>query len=110
MLTTYYKTADPGALAQAEYYQLHTFSERHDGAPRWMLHEKHGWFDPSEKKAINAVKILGPEDRFSTLEEAEELLRTQLCYLASIGYVHAFSRDPLAYEGIHYEQVDPQNL
>ena len=37
-------------------------------------------------------------------------MKTQLRYLASIGYVHAFSRDPLAADGIHYEQVDPQNL
>jgi hypothetical protein len=107
MLTTYYQTADPGELEKSEYFQFYIRVEEKGGELIYFVDENHGWFKEG-KRAIDHQTIF--TDGFRTWKEAEKILKEHLRYLAANGFVHAFSRDPMAGDGTHYEQLDPKSL
>jgi hypothetical protein len=107
MLTTYYRTPDPGQSEDSEYFQLYIRADEEDGVVIYFLDENHGWFRDG-RRAIDHRTIF--TDGSPTFAEAEELLKDQVRSLAATGYVHAFSRDPMAEKGIRYEQIDPSKL
>jgi hypothetical protein len=108
MFITCYKTNDPEQLPHAEYYNLYIRAEGDDESRVYYVDERHGWFDPAGKRAIDARVVYA--DGFPTWEEAENTLKGQLQYVVKNGYVHGFVHDPFAPNGSYYRKIDPDNL
>jgi hypothetical protein len=90
MFETLYKTNAPEPVT-SEYYQLHLDSVLDGKTWAYFVREKHGWHIDAEKRAVDHRETLGPEEGFSTLEEAEARYTQQLKYRADQGFVHSFT-------------------
>jgi hypothetical protein len=102
-----FKPGDPTSISETEYFQPFFDSYFVDGKQVYFLRETHGYFDDKQKKVVNIVTTLAPEEGLSTVEEAWKEYEKQLSFRASQGFVHAFSvRIPQG--GMNHRVLDPK--
>jgi hypothetical protein len=94
MQETLYKIKNPGEVPaeQAEYYELF-IDQKHDatGKAWYFVRELHGWWSEEQKRAINNLETLSPEEGFPNFEGARERYIEQRAFRAKGGFVHSFS-------------------
>jgi hypothetical protein len=102
---TLYKNR-PEELEHAEYYQPRYDMRFVNGAWAFFVAETHAWFDTVNKKAVNQVTTLSPEEGFSDSREALARYEQQVLQRASEGFVHSFALD-LNEPGPRYRRIEP---
>lgn len=106
MFETLYKTDSPTELEHAEYYQPNLDMEFVEGKWIFFVREKHGWFNDARKRAEHHITTLSPDEPYTDAKEAQARYDQQLRHRASEGFVHSFSFDPFAPNGVHYRRVN----
>jgi hypothetical protein len=91
MVETLYKTHTP-EVGVSECYELVILSKSGHGPGGYTFKEIYGWWDDAEKRFINKVVTINPEDDL-TWEQAQEMYRAARQNRARNGFVHAFSPD-----------------
>ena len=93
---TVYKTPHP----QDEVSELYTIfadvlPNASDPQKRWVVNEKHGWWDEDSKTFLHAVTTLSPNDpkHCVTIEEAHEIIDRQVLLRARSGFRYLFIKD-----------------
>jgi hypothetical protein len=97
MFTTLYRSATPDkSVMEGEYYQPLMETVVVNGKERYFVKESHAWFDDEQKKVINVVETLSPEEGLENRIEAQELYDKQVQHRVSEGFTHSFFIDPFA--------------
>lgn len=85
-----FNSDDPVSILETEYYQPLFDFEFRNGEEVFFVREKHGYFDDQQKKLVNPVTTLDPEEGFTRADEAWKRYEQQLRYRASQGFTQAF--------------------
>lgn len=94
------------SIAETEYYQINIDVQFQGSQELYFVREKHGFFDDQRKKIAHHLYTLNPEEGFTNVGDALARYDKQLKYLASQGFVHAFSvRIPEG--GTNHRVLDP---
>jgi hypothetical protein len=93
---TVYKTPNP----EREVSELYTiFADVLPAATdlqrRWVVNERHGWWDERDKQFKNKAETLSPTDpkHCVTIEEAHKIIDRQVFLRAKAGFKYLFVRD-----------------
>jgi hypothetical protein len=93
---TLYNTANP----QDEVSELYTIfadvlPDASDPQKRWVVNEKHGWWDEGGKQFLYAITTLSPTDpkHCVTIEEAHKIIDKQVLLRARSGFRYLFIKD-----------------
>jgi hypothetical protein len=102
MIETLYKTKTPEEVTveQAEYYEL-VLDAKNKGDNRliYFVRELHGWWDDDKKRNVNSWQTYGPEEGYTSFDEAFQRYQVQREARAKNGFVHSFSPEPDYYTG-----------
>ena len=92
-METLYKTNAPEQLDRAEYYQPRIEQKFYDGKWRFIVTEKHGWYDDGEGKVVHHMITLDPSgsEGFDSIEEAWRRYQQQIDRRVADGFKHSFS-------------------
>jgi len=109
MLETLYKTKDPETVPaeEAEYYELILDQAEHSA--QYFVREMHGWWSEEQKRPINNLKTLSPEEGYPTWDEAHKRYLEQRLHRAGEGFVHSFSPHFYGERKYEYKLVDPSD-
>lgn len=105
MKETLYKTDRPDELAAAEYYQIRIETA---GPDAYFVREVHGWYDDTQRKALNHTTTLHPDEPCPSWQEALIWYDAQLKHRAAEGFCHCFWIDP-ENGSVQYRRVDPNS-
>jgi hypothetical protein len=92
-----YKTLSPeNEISEVYVVYAEELDAATDPTRRWVVKEKHGWFDDVPKQFLMNVTTLSPTDPVHcvTLEEAHQLLDQQVLLRAGHGFKYLFQLDP----------------
>jgi hypothetical protein len=80
----------------AEYYQVIVVTKHEVSGPFYVVEQNHGWWSEEEGLPKLHITVLSTEDGFPKFQDAMALVRTQMRYLVSIGFLHQLTFDPFA--------------
>jgi hypothetical protein len=103
MVETLYKTDTP-EVGVSECYELVILAEASKGPGGYSFKEIHGWWDDNDKRFINNVVTINPDEDL-TWEEAERMYKAARLNRARSGFIHAFSPDYSGQGTNSYERI-----
>jgi hypothetical protein len=95
MQTTLYKTETPEKFV-SEYYEMAVLPRPGGNPSDYIFIEMHGWWDEGERRAVNNVTTICPDEGM-TFEEAEKMYEEHVENKARCGFIYAFSQNPFGY-------------
>jgi hypothetical protein len=92
MQTTLYRTATPEKFV-SEYYEIAVLARPGATPSDYMFVEMHGWWDEGERRPVNNITTICPEEGM-TFEEAKKMYETQVEHRARSGFIYSFTQNP----------------
>jgi hypothetical protein len=90
---TLYKTKTPTTFEDGEYYRP-DFQIEFNGEKRaYFVRETHGFWNNTEKRVVQVVTTLSPDEGYATHLEAWARYEEQVQRRIKDGFVHSFSID-----------------
>ena len=93
-METLYKSSDPKTTSTGEYYQVWMDTELRNDEQVFIVREKHGWWDAADKKAVDPIFTLSPEEAFPTHDEARKRYDQQVAHRVAEGFRYSFRANP----------------
>jgi hypothetical protein len=109
--TTLYRSANPHtSVMDGEYYQPLIDGVENGGKIKYFVRETHAWFDDLQKKPINIVTTLSPEEGLDDVSKAHKIFDQQVEHRVKEGFRHSFYIDPFAPKHIGYVDLGHMSM